>query len=170
MYFFFSAGLFWVTSNTLPVKRPIDTLIGFSKTKGTILDTGSSGPVRYAVRQVLDQEYRKETLRKQGETSQAKMGLPSSNGGNKSKGKQSQNAIGGHDKENDNAKSDDTGVLRDFFGRPILSATNNNARQQSHKRKSSGHEHERKVWVTFHEGFSNAVRKPVSMAELLAEL
>jgi chromosome transmission fidelity protein 18 len=98
------------------------------------------------------------------------MGLPSSNTNNEPKKSQAQND---DYKENDhNAKSGaDAGVKRDFFGRVIHNNESSGvARQQDHKRKSSEHEHERKVWVTFHEGFSNAVRKPVSMAELLGEL
>ncbi|EED15598.1 sister chromatid cohesion factor (Chl12), putative [Talaromyces stipitatus ATCC 10500] len=158
------------------MEPPIDTLVGFSKTKGTILDAGSSGPVRYAIRQVLDQEYRKETLRKQGETL---LGLSGSS--NKaSKGKQSSKD---EDKENANGSRpklggpDAAGVKRDFFGRIIrnnetapASTTSNKARQPAHKRNSSGNDHDRKVWVTFHEGFSNAVRKPITIAELLSEL
>ncbi|OKL62254.1 Chromosome transmission fidelity protein 18 [Talaromyces atroroseus] len=152
------------------MEPPIDTLICFSKTKGTILDTNGAGPVRYAIRQVLDQEYRKETLRKQGESSQAKMGLPSSSSNKDSKQKQTHND---DDKENGSKTKSgaDAAVNRDFFGRVIQNNQSGSAaRPQNHKRKSSGHGHDRKVWVTFHEGFSNAVRKPVSMAELLAEL
>ncbi|KAE8551421.1 hypothetical protein EYB25_005308 [Talaromyces marneffei] len=157
------------------MEPPIDTLVGFSKTKGTILDTGSSAPVRYAIRQVLDQEYRKETMRKQGE---ALLGLPGP-GSQLSKNKQSNY---GDDKENSNSSRpklspDAAGVKRDFFGRIICnnesappSTTSNKARQPGQKRNSSGNEHDRKVWVTFHEGFSNAVRKPITIAELLSEL
>ncbi|KAF3402462.1 Chromosome transmission fidelity protein 18 [Talaromyces pinophilus] len=157
------------------MEPPIDTLVGFSKTKGTILDTGSSAPVRYAIRQVLDQEYRKETMRKQGE---ALLGL-SGPGRKSSKNKQPNY---NDDKENSNRSrpklgSDAPGVKRDFFGRIIhnnetapASTTNNKARQPGHKRNSSGNDHDRKVWVTFHEGFSNAVRKPITIAELLSEL
>lgn len=80
------------------------------------------------------------------------------------------------DKENvqKKAKRDAFGVKRDFFGRiineslPVAKKDGND--QSSHKRKPSGQVHEHKVWVTFHEGFSNAVRKPISLNELLAEL
>jgi chromosome transmission fidelity protein 18 len=165
-----------ITSNRLADSyRPIDTLVGFSKTKGTILDTGSSAPVRYAIRQVLDQEYRKETMRKQGEPL---LGL-SGPGSKASKNKEPNND---GDKENANGSRlklglDAAGGKRDFFGRIICNnesapacTTSNKARQPGHKRNSSGNEHDRKVWVTFHEGFSNAVRKPITIAELLSEL
>jgi len=86
------------------------------------------------------------------------------------------------DKENSNGSGpklgpDAPGVKRDFFGRIIrnsetatASTTNNQARQPGHKRNSSGNDHDRKVWVTFHEGFSNAVRKPITIVELLSGL
>lgn len=115
-------------------------------------------------------------MRKQSETSQFKMGL--SSGSNRT---QDNHSNGNDDKENHGsskrAGTDAAGVKRDFFGRIVhnseslpASKTSSNARQQGHKRKPSGQDHDRKVWVTFHEGFSNAVRKPVSMAELLADL
>ncbi|KAH8705922.1 hypothetical protein BGW36DRAFT_311722 [Talaromyces proteolyticus] len=148
------------------LEPPIDTLIGFSKIKGTILDAGGSGPVRYAVRQVLDQEYRKETMRKQSEYSQAKYGGSSSKGGDPNED---------DDKENGatKAKRDNPGAKRDFFGRIINESlsTTSDKDNHTHKRKSSGQKQgQHKVWVTFHEGFSNAVRKPISLSELLAEL
>lgn len=156
-------------------QRPLDTLISFSKTKGTVLDTGSSAPVRYAVRQVLDQEYRKEVIRKHGEPL---LGLvKSTSGTSKSKTKND------HDnKENDNRSrtkpgGSEAGVKRDFFGRIIInnetapsSTTSSKPAAGDHHQTSSRHERDRKVWVTFHEGFSNAVRKPITVAELLSEL
>jgi chromosome transmission fidelity protein 18 len=114
-------------------------------------------------------------MRKQGE---ALLGL-SGPGSKSSKNKQPNYD---DDKENSNGSrpklgSDAPGVKRDFFGRIIhnnetalASTTNNKARQPGHKRNSSGNDHDRKVWVTFHEGFSNAVRKPITIAELLSEL
>ncbi|KKA22647.1 Sister chromatid cohesion factor (Chl12) [Rasamsonia emersonii CBS 393.64] len=139
----------------------------FSKIKGTELESGSSAPIRYAVRQVLDQEYRKEALKKQSEASQSKYGGDS--------GKSRKKGNGDEDKDNDSAKSsrDDHGVKRDFFGRIINEASPapaKDAGNRPQKRKSDGQKIERRVWVTYHEGFSNAVRKPISMSELLAEL
>jgi chromosome transmission fidelity protein 18 len=82
---------------------------------------------------------------------------------------------GDDDKENaqKKAKWDAFGVKRDFFGRIInesLPMSKDGIDQSSHNHKPSGEEQEHKVWVTFHEGFSNAVRKPISLGELLAEL
>jgi chromosome transmission fidelity protein 18 len=61
-------------------------------------------------------------------------------------------------------------VKRDFFGRviqePVRETTETENGNPSDETSKAG----RKVWVTYHEGFSNAVRKPISMGELLAGL
>lgn len=66
----------------------------------------------------------------------------------------------------------DIGVKRDFFGRIIQepqqdSAAGDGAPQPAQSESSKAG---RKVWVTYHDGYSNAVRKPISMGELLAGL
>jgi chromosome transmission fidelity protein 18 len=132
--------------------RSLDSLIAFSKLSGSSLD---SAPVRYAVRQVLDQEYRKETTRKQSDAMNAK-----SLHGQSAKEQQG----GGARKV-----SGDAAPKRDFFGRVIhepVRETNETENNPSDETSKAG----RKVWVTYHEGFSNAVRKPISMGELLAGL
>lgn len=122
--------------------------------------------MRYAIRQVLEQEYRKEVMRKQS-LSQTKYGSSSGKSGEPN---------GDYDKENaqKKAKRDAFGAKRDFFGRIINEslpmANKHGTNESSHKLKPSGQQEEHKVWVTFHEGFSNAVRKPISLDELLAEL
>lgn len=62
-------------------------------------------------------------------------------------------------------------VKRDFFGRVIHESMAQNdsdaaAINPSDEKSKAG----RQVWVTFHEGFSNAVRKPISLGEMLAGL
>lgn len=115
-------------------------------------------PVRYAVRQVLDQEYRKETTRKHSEA------LTSSKA-DKKNGK----ADGGNAGKNATLK-DAPGIKRDFFGRIIQkpepqSQTSDGIPMQNETSKAG-----RKVWITYHDGFSNAVRKPISLSELMAGL
>ena len=59
---------------------------------------------------------------------------------------------------------------RDFFGRIIenpqaILQNGSEIRSQDH---AAGEKQEnRKVWVSFHEGFSNAVRKPITLEELM---
>jgi chromosome transmission fidelity protein 18 len=112
--------------------------------------------VRYAVRQVLDQEYRKATMRKQSDVMSSRLG-----------------AKGPRNAEDTAAAKviKDAAVKRDFFGRTIVQPTPqpndlNNPDAWADESSKAG----RKVWVTFHEGFSNAVRKPISMGELMAGL
>lgn len=64
-------------------------------------------------------------------------------------------------------------LKRDFFGRVI-----NNPRPPSAGKGASNEngsrltgvakEEEPRVWVSFHEGYSNAVRKPITLTELLS--
>ncbi|KAJ6004734.1 Chromosome transmission fidelity protein 18 [Penicillium herquei] len=139
------------------MEPPIDSLVAFSKMNGSSMGSGGNAPVRYAVRQVLDQEYRKETMRKQSDaltgSSMGKLGPGKSTG------------------DSDSAQKIKAGLVkRDFFGRVIQEPVpdpqdSNNSNQMDESSKAG-----RKVWVTYHEGFSNAVRKPISMAELLTGL
>lgn len=149
----------------LTQNRPLDSLVTFSKAKGSSSScTSGSAPVRYAVRQVLDQEYRKEVLRKQNEA------LNSSTIG---KNKPTRKSTDGHSEKDASSKNPlkDISVKRDFFGRVIqepVSAPNGSDESQPVQNEAS--KAGRKVWVTYHDGYSNAVRKPISMGELLAGL
>lgn len=65
---------------------------------------------------------------------------------------------------------DATLIKRDFFGRiiearPLAEVTGDTPQQQAKK-----NEKERKVWVTYHEGLNNAVRKPMSLQEFMRGL
>ncbi|RDW83744.1 putative sister chromatid cohesion factor (Chl12) [Aspergillus mulundensis] len=140
------------------MEPPLDSLVSFSKAPGL---SSTTAPVRYAVRQVLDQEYRKESIRKNSENL-------ASTGSKKSTTKSTP------DNPADVAKLKSTAVKRDFFGRIIeeQGPLPQEAKEQALARKASSAQQEasnagRKVWVTYHDGFSNAVRKPISMAELL---
>ncbi|CAG8101773.1 unnamed protein product [Penicillium olsonii] len=138
------------------MEPPIDSLIVFSKTKGNN-ESGSTAPVRYAVRQVLDQEHRKGTTRtKSDSTNVSKVGP-------KDRGKP--------DEESTARAIREAAIKRDFFGRVIEQPAPqprdaNSTEAWVDESSKAG----RKVWVTFHEGFSNAVRKPISMGELLSGL
>jgi chromosome transmission fidelity protein 18 len=136
--------------------------------KGGTLDYASAPPVRYAVRQVLDQEYHKETIRKISEASQSKY----SQSRRESNGKIAEpDGNGNKDSISTKPPRDNPGVKRDFFGRIINETVPPATKKpgESHG-KLETQRTDRTVWVTFHEGFSNAVRKPISMNELLAEL
>lgn len=65
---------------------------------------------------------------------------------------------------------------RDFFGRVIteeispLQEVDGNAETDAKKRRKQDGKGDIKVWVSYHEGFSNAVRKPITIEELLRGL
>jgi chromosome transmission fidelity protein 18 len=146
--------------------RPLDALVSFSKVPGF---SSTTNPVRYAVRQVLDQEYRKESIRKNSENL-------SSTGSKKSTTKSDNISTPANPADAAKLKYDTT-VKRDFFGRIIQDQmpSPQEDMEQALSRKAKSVQQElssagRKVWVTYHDGFSNAVRKPISMAELLSGL
>lgn len=143
----------------LILSRPLDTLIAFYLDKST--KPSAAAPTRYAVRQVLEQELRREQL------------LQSSKARHNRSSAFSSQAAGGQDgnKENQDPRSEPAvklpDVKRDFFGRVIKderppSAGKEVKRQAPEKMRESD-----RVWVSFHEGFSNAVRKPITLKELM---
>lgn len=140
--------------------RPLDTLVVFETASAS-----APPPVRYAVRQVLDQEYQKNIIVRANAARQARF-----------------KAGGADDQEVPLPEQMDSRVKkfqedkvpeikRDFFGRVISGGTalkeiNGNA-------EAGGKEwpaRKAKIWVTYHEGFSNAVKKPITVEQLLRGL
>ena len=143
--------------------------------KGTPLAAaGSSGPVRYAIRQVLEQEYHKDQLQRQAEQQQKRLGGVPSSSKSLPSSTSSESQSGGVSA----AKlSRLNGPKRDFFGRVIKEdpQADRNADGSKGIAKAGGGggalgDNETKVWVSYHEGFSNAVRKGITMQELLSGL
>ena len=56
---------------------------------------------------------------------------------------------------------------RDFFGRVIVNEESITGTTKQSSKKAMATNDEGRVWVTFHEGFSNAVRKPITLKELM---
>lgn len=139
----------------------------------------SQAPTRYAVRQVLDQELRRTVALRETQARQARFRA----GGDGSSSSDSATASAAaaaavaktaaelaarlhpHDDKENGGKEEITLVKKDFFGRVVqvrpvaLSSQTQTARKKK-----------RKVWVTYHEGLNNAVRKPISLAEFLKPL
>ncbi|KAI0144318.1 hypothetical protein GGR57DRAFT_482787 [Xylariaceae sp. FL1272] len=157
----FSRGPQWVYR----MEPDLDVLSTY-ETSAAILH-GTQAPTRYAVRQVLDQELQKATILRENAARQARY------------------KAGSHtsadyifdDKENTAAAKKtplpEIPVKRDFFGRiikpearPLAETDGNGATKGSEPLGKA----ETKVWVTYHEGLNNAVRKPVTLDELLRSL
>ena len=117
----------------------------------------AGGKTRYAVRQVLDQEWKKEELRRAELARMARFGQ----GGEKA----SAHPLLKRGATEDGEPAKRVKVARDFFGRPVVGEVK--PRPSEIKRRNDG---ERRVWVTYREGFSNAVRKPLTLAEFMKDI
>lgn len=67
-----------------------------------------------------------------------------------------------------------TAVQRDFFGRvvseQVISLVELDGGQRGKGKGKGRGKGDGEVWVTFHEGYSNAVRKPITVEELMRGL
>ncbi|KAH0343919.1 P-loop containing nucleoside triphosphate hydrolase protein, partial [Aureobasidium melanogenum] len=137
------------------------------------LDTKAAGlaPVdrtRFAVRQVLDQEFG-VAAKKSAEAARVNRGIGATI--------TSLDDVVAGAAVPSLAREDSRKLKRDFFGRVIVeeekrqdaeAEEGDNANKKKAKMDEGGDKE--RVWVTFHEGYSNAVRKPVSLRELLGGL
>lgn len=129
----------------------------------------SQAPIRYAVRQVLDQELKRTVAERERLARQARF---RQGGGDVAVNSSSSSAVRPFDnKENLKILADEakmtTIVKKDFFGRVVqsipLAEINGNSGDKKAKK-------EEKVWVTYHEGMNNAVRKPMSLQDFMKGL
>ncbi|KAG4437563.1 hypothetical protein IFR05_006950 [Cadophora sp. M221] len=148
------------------MEPPLDTLVHF-ETAST--SAGAPPPVRYAVRQVLDQEYQKNIIVRENAARQAryKAGNPDDD---------VEFSIASKENKGHHALEIVVEAKKDFFGREIreqpmpLQEIDGNAEPEGRRTKKNDGKDDNKVWVSFHEGFSNAVRKPITVEELLRGL
>ncbi|GME47854.1 ATPase AAA+ type core [Neofusicoccum parvum] len=143
------------------MEPPLDTMGRFETMDGA---GQKDDKVRYAVRQILDAEFRKESLRLDLEARKRRggaMGLEDEMLGEEVDLKQVAAAA-----------EKKIVVKKDFFGRVVAQAVPMTPveKEKSRKEKEGREEEDEQVWVSFHEGFSNAVRKPITMSELLGGL
>jgi chromosome transmission fidelity protein 18 len=148
-----SAGFVWRMEPSLDVLATFETLGGKKDEK-----------VRYAVRSVLEQEWRKESALREYAS-------------RKRRGGQDE-----HDDEPDAGQKEDKStaekvaeankkaVKRDFFGRVIQETEK--SRKEDKRKQASGEMQGNvgRIWVSFNEGFSNAVRKPVTIDDIMRGL
>lgn len=158
----------------------------------SIAGAAAGEKVRYAVRQVLEQEHAKELMRKEQESANARMtkAIGATTAAGETHGR-----CAADEEERDLKKviekasvgvqkssSTTTAVKRDFFGRPIVVAVPDvddsrdgadgaefsGLGQKRRKKEAAGYgEAEGRIWISYHEGFSNAVKKPITMKELM---
>ncbi|KAI0132593.1 ATPase [Xylariales sp. AK1849] len=162
----FSRGPTWVYR----MEPDLDALATFETSAAVV--HGTQAPTRYAVRQVLDQEMQKATLLRENSARQARFRAGNPFG---------QDVYLFHDREN-SSKTKKVAlpaipVKKDFFGRVIkseprpLQETDGNGNKKARNAGDEGPgEKGAKVWITFNEGKSEAVRKPLLLDELLRGL
>lgn len=137
------------------------------ETAGNLI-LSSSAPTRYAVRQVLDQELQKTIVLREAAARQArfKAGNPM--------GLEEAPVHVDHEKILKNQeKMVEASVKKDFFGRIIPSRPLGEMDPKStYKRKTQQNDGKEdiRVWVTFHEGLNNAVKKPITLGEFVKGL
>ncbi|CAZ84112.1 unnamed protein product [Tuber melanosporum] len=142
------------------MEPPIDTLSVYA-TLATPTESAPA-PVRYAVRQVLDQEYKKELLRRRELARQSRMGAPNNI-------PQLKKPTTMPDTPNLKRKKVRE-IKKDFFGRIVARGEDEDTEEGRRKKRKEEMDEKReaqKVWLSFHEGFSNAVRKGITLDELM---
>ena len=146
--------------------RPVDVLTSFqTATCGGL----ASSTTRYAIRQALDQEYQKSVAGQRvvmasgvGSNLPSKKASVSSN--------DVPNGIFGKGCGRIN------GPKRDFFGRVVndnehgLDKANGRRHSTESNDRGPGEKEGGQIFVSFHEGYSNAVRKPITLDDLMRGL
>lgn len=126
----------------------------------------ATSTTRYAIRQALDQEHQKFLVSQRARASQAKLGAG---------GITDISTMGPRSSTSTREKGSATGLKRDFFGRIIQGQPSGDQQaketgQGSSKDPSSSERNKDKVFLSFHEGYSNAVRKPITLDDLMRGL
>ncbi|KAF2275592.1 uncharacterized protein EI97DRAFT_434002 [Westerdykella ornata] len=139
----------------LRMEPPLDQLATFETLGGK-----KDEKVRYAVRSVLETEWKKESVKMNAEARKRRGGQVDDD------------VIANGDAAEDEDVKKDAGkekVTRDFFGR-VIKATPVPAGAPGVKKTELKSGDEGRIWVSFHEGFSNAVRKPLTLDDLMRGL
>ncbi|KAK4982822.1 Chromosome transmission fidelity protein 18 [Elasticomyces elasticus] len=157
---------------------------------------GGGAKVRFAVRMVLDREWKAEGVRREEGARRARYLNGREEEGEDGEAAVADKAVGGKQEVGQSdahtKRKKAAAVKRDFFGRTVADRPTSSAvvpptklapgeeAQRSTTQKQQQQQQEEKekeegeggggvgrVWVSFHEGFSNAVRKPLTLAELM---
>lgn len=145
-----SAGFVWRMEPSIDVMGSFETLAGKKEEK-----------VRYAVRSVLEQEWRVESARMDMDNRKRRGGQAEADVVEEKKEEKTT--------EEKVAEANARAVKRDFFGRVIKEKPLLEGEERKKKVENQGGD-EGRIWVSFNEGYSNAVRKPITIDELLRGL
>ncbi|KAF2676879.1 hypothetical protein K458DRAFT_379203, partial [Lentithecium fluviatile CBS 122367] len=145
-----NGGWVWRMEPALDSLAAFDTLSGKKDDK-----------VRYAVRSVLEMEWKKESTRLDAEARKRRGGHVEGEVVEEVKEEVSPEAL---------AEENQRAVKRDFFGRVIKEKHDADGMVMQTAKQIQKSKEDARIWVSFHEGFSNAVRKPVTLDEFLRGL
>ncbi|KAL8986078.1 MAG: hypothetical protein Q9177_004265 [Variospora cf. flavescens] len=151
------------------MEPPVDTLTAFETAAG---NGSSASTTRYAIRQALDQGYQKFVVSQRASAGRARLGA----GGEWIKEAASALKITPNSAVSRAKDGSSVGAKRDFFGRiipdrPVQADEAQEAREGACPKDPDLVKGSRsKVFLSFHEGYSNAVRKPITLDELMTGL
>ncbi|KAH7128575.1 chromosome transmission fidelity protein 18 [Dendryphion nanum] len=135
------------------MEPPLDQLASFET-----FDGKKEEKVRFAVRSVLESEWKRESARIDADARRRRGGKFDDDDEDSKKEEEEAKPLEIKEK-----------VLKDFFGR-VIQVQPVSVEQQIKQRQSDEKNDANRIWVSFHEGFSNAVRKPVTIDELMRGL
>ncbi|CAI6330543.1 unnamed protein product [Periconia digitata] len=143
----------------LRMEPPLDSLGGFDTLTGK-----KDEKVRYAIRSVLETEWKKESARIDHEAAKRRGGQVDNAGVVEAAKTVDVEKV---------AQASNKAVPKDFFGRIIVPKTTplgEGTTAKASKANANASNDDNRIWVGFHEGFSNAVRKPITLDELMRGL
>ena len=144
---------------------PLDELGTYDTYEADVKFEGDAGRARYALRQVLATTHELEVKRVEAEARVRRSGgfVPIVAAGD------AYAAYNTKDTGNEGGIVKPRKIKKDFFGREIVATDKegNAVAKVPQDRKGVGRDGKPRVWVSFKEGFSNAVRKPISFRELM---
>ncbi|KAK8159518.1 chromosome transmission fidelity protein 18 [Phyllosticta citrichinensis] len=150
------------------MEPPLDAFARFETM--TVTRATSNEKVRYGVRQILDAELKREAARLEFEARKRWGGVVDDVADDVERMGVEDAAAAAQ------AVAKKIVVKKDFFGRvvvkevPVVPAGEEGEAELKRRRKKEEGKEAGRVWVSYHEGFSNAVRKPITLAELLGGL
>lgn len=118
------------------------------------------------MRQVLDQEYQKALQKIAHSVRQARFKEGNAFGEESVFTFKNKSTVDSLMKRVDGDEEQVVKVKKDFFGRVVVEMGTQELQTQKRKIREVKKD-TNKVWVTYHEGFSNAVRKPVTVEDVM---
>ena len=168
-------GWIWRMDPPVDVLSHFETLTADAQT--------SKAPTRYAVRQALAHEHDKYLLRRNAEAKKEKYRALNPEDDNDNDNDVVVESANPKEMTNHRTQqvpssakvSQDKDIKRDFFGRIIIDPGANTTssgipglhRADTTTTTTTDKKAEKNVWVSFNEGYSNAVRKPITLEELM---